>query len=49
MTRSLQELIDFILNEVALSGNQGMYSSYSPTHLIPQDAYNRYRISWDRH
>lgn len=33
MAPSLQELIAFLLNEVALCGNQGAYSSASQTHF----------------
>lgn len=33
MAPSLQELIDFLLNEVALCGSQGVYSSKLPDPL----------------
>ena len=31
----VQHLIDFVLNEVALCGNQGVYSLFTKTHFFP--------------
>lgn len=39
MAPSLQGLIDFLLNEVALCGSQGAFSSSPQTHFIQQEVY----------
>lgn len=40
MARSLQELIDFLLNEVAICSDQGVYSSSSRPTLLSLPLYS---------